>query len=186
MDSGPGLVAWLIFRQQRGFQLGRRTAQYLMTGMRDEPAALAFVLDEESLQPGGCTAESLAIAACRYGRMDSLLLHERGWLVPDHIEAALLLRICAAGKQPATAVWLVDNLCGGGPSQHPDTEELFAAAADVGSVPLLRQLRERGCPWDASAWQLAVFSGCVALLRWLHNEGCPRPVRDETSMCALR
>ena len=155
-----------------------------MTGTQDEPAALAFMLDEAGLQPGGRTAEEVANAVCHHGRMGSLqLLHERSWLVPQHLGAAQLLRDCGLGGHPAVATWLLNNVCGGGPGQHPYTAELFAAAAQLGSVPLLQQLRERGCPWDPSVWQAAVYSGCAALLQWLHDEGCPRPV-SSGALCA--
>ncbi len=173
--SGAGLVARLRFL--RGFHLGACTAHNLMTGKQDEPAALVIMFDEVALQLDSGTAQDVAVAVCRHGRMGSLqLLHERGWLAPQYARAAWLLRACAKQGQQATAAWLVGNLCGGGPSQHPCTAELFAGAAELSSVPLLQQLRERGCLWSASACQAAVHSGCEAVLQWLHDEGYPGPV----------
>ncbi len=148
-----------------------------MTGNQDEPAALAFMLDEAGLQPDDGGAQVVAEAACRHGRIGSLqLLLERGWLLPQHVCAAVLLRACAVGAHRATAAWLLDTLVGDAPGEHPYTEDVFAAAAQLGSVPLLQQLRERGCPCDEFAWDGAAAAGCAALLQWLHDEGCPMPV----------
>jgi hypothetical protein len=222
--SGPALVARLCFMQQRGFRLGVDAALYLLTGTCDEPAALAFMLDEAGLQPDDDTAMYIASSACCDASLRSLrLLHQRGWLtpvrmysyqlllqavkngqlraatwvfetlgggwmepvIPGHIER--LVGACARGDRLAVASWLIDNVCGNGPGKHPYTAELFAAAAQLGSVPLLQQLRERHCPWDATAWQGAVRSGCEAVLQWLHDEGCPRPVSstERTAACTL-
>jgi hypothetical protein len=187
--TGPDLVARLLFLQQRGFYLRQNTARDLMTGQQDEPAALAFMLDEAGLHHTRnpeisafvavmtVNSHELADAAGSNGRLESLrLLHQRGWLTPERISAEQLVGACANAGQRTTTAWVIDTLCGGGTGQHPYTEELFAAAAELGSVPLLQQLRERGCPWDEWAWEAAAESGCEALLQWLRDEGCPRPV----------
>jgi hypothetical protein len=174
--SGPALVARLRFLQQRGFPMRHDVARYVLSGKQDEPAAIAYLIDEVGLQPGA-SASSVAEGAFIYGRLCSLqLLHQRGWLAPGLVFLTYMLSFDGCRDYETTAAWLLDNLCGPGPGKHPCTAELFAAAAQLGSVPLLQQLRERGCPWDARTWGAAARSGCGALLQWLHDAGCPRPV----------
>ena len=184
--SGSGLIARLRFLQQRGFRLGCDTASYCMTGRHDELAALAFMLDEAG-PPAEPNAQHVADTACSYSRLDSLqLLLQRGWLAPEFVVVqddfvADLLSACTGLGQQTTGAWLLGNLCCDGPGQHPHTAELFADAAQLGSVPLLQQLRQRGCPWDATVWGKVVYAGSEALLQWLHDEGCPRPVSSYMS-----
>jgi hypothetical protein len=175
-SSGSELVSRLAFLKQHGFKLGKETAEYLMTGKQDEPAALAFMLDEAGLQPGDGMAQAVAEAACGHGRLESLqLLWERGWLAAAYVDMAALFKACGGVGQDVAA-WLVATLCGSGPGQHALTAELFAHAAAAGSIPLLQQLRARGCTWSGGAWAAAAWAGCEALLEWLHAEGCPMPV----------
>jgi hypothetical protein len=54
------------------------------------------------------------------------------------------------------------------------------ASALLQSAPKLmlsmHACRARGCPWDVSAVENAIFSGCVEAVEWLKAEGCPMPV----------
>ena len=173
------LAPRLRFLQDKGFPLGSASLSYVLSGTQDEPGALVFLLDEAGLQAVALEkgAPQVAYMACRHGRMDSLqVLLQRGWLAPA-ASVRKALRACAETGNEAVAACVLDTLCGGGDGQHPLTAELFVAAAGLGSVPLLQQLRNRGCNFDAAAWTPAIRSGCEALLDWLHAEGCPMPVR---------
>jgi hypothetical protein len=174
--------------RQHGFRLGSRAAQFLLAGQQDEPAALAYLLDEVGLQPGDGTAQAVAEAASEHGRLQSLrVLLERGWLGPDRVDLAALLRGYPGRCGPGSSSWRVSALCGAGAGQHALTAVLFASAAVVGSVPLLQQLRYQGCPWREDAWRSAAWAGCEALLEWLHAEACPMPVSaaSRCSSCSL-
>ena len=92
----------------------------------------------------------------------------------------MLWTVQVLGTQVATAVWLVEHLTGEGvpeAQRHLLTARVFAMAALIGDLPLLQLLRQRGCPWDETAWEYAAEGGCVAVLEWLHEGGCPKPVR---------
>lgn len=178
--SGASLVNRLRFLHQRRFKLGNATMIHLMTGQQDELEALAFMLDEVGLQARG-SATMVANEACQRGRLGSLqLLQKRGWLQPTDGDLLNFLVCCSNVGQSAIAAWLLDTFYGNGPGQHPLRGEVLARVAGLGSVPLLQQLRERGCPWGEPArtetWVAAVYAGCVALLEWLDTQSCPRPV----------
>jgi hypothetical protein len=121
-------------------------------------------------------------AAAR-GRIACLqLLSQRVGLAPGCVELAPLLRselLIFSGRKLRTAVWLVEQLTGEGvpeAQRHPLTAKVFAEAARSGGLPLLQLLRQRGCPWDETAWKEAAYGGCGAVLEWLHEAGCPKPV----------
>jgi hypothetical protein len=119
------------------------------------------------------------------------LLLERGDLAPSKWELGgcdLYQLLDWAGesssirrKQPQlqVALWIGEHLTGEGAHEgqrHPLTAEVFDKATRFNSVPLLQQLRQRGCPWNETAWDVAVEGGCVAVLAWLHQAGCPKTV----------
>ncbi|PNH04225.1 Ankyrin repeat domain-containing protein, partial [Tetrabaena socialis] len=75
--------------------------------------------------------------------------------------------VAADGHLPAVA-WLVERLGVGAAL----TTHVFAAAAGAGSMELLRWLRARGCPWDATAFAAAAAGGSEEQLEWLLEQGC--------------
>jgi len=56
-------------------------------------------------------------------------------------------------------------------------EELAAAAAGAGHLPMLQWLRTRGCPWNASTLAHAAAGGHREVLEWAIAQGCPRDAR---------
>ncbi|KXZ47037.1 hypothetical protein GPECTOR_38g274 [Gonium pectorale] len=60
------------------------------------------------------------------------------------------------------------------------------AARFSGSVELLGWLRERGCPWDATACEGAAEGGCEEALEWLAERGCPMPGDGSPYVAACR
>jgi hypothetical protein len=45
----------------------------------------------------------------------------------------------------------------------------MVSAKELGSLPLLQQLRDSGCPWDGYAWEGAAHAGCAELLQCTTN-----------------
>lgn len=41
------------------------------------------------------------------------------------------------------------------------------------AMPMLRWLKEHGCPWTAWACRVAAAHGAIEILKWLHSNGCP-------------
>lgn len=54
---------------------------------------------------------------------------------------------------------------------QPD-ETWCAAAAHVGSLPLLQWLRAKHVPWDYRTPKYAVEGGHLDVFRWCHSQGC--------------
>lgn len=52
-------------------------------------------------------------------------------------------------------------------------ERLCATAARHGDLTVLRWLRERKCPWDATTCVEAARKGRIVALRWARENGCP-------------
>jgi hypothetical protein len=50
---------------------------------------------------------------------------------------------------------------------------LCATAARTSNLAVLRQLHERGCPWDSSTSEGAAQAGSLECLQYAHEEGCP-------------
>jgi len=56
-------------------------------------------------------------------------------------------------------------------------EELAAAAAGAGHLPMLQWLRIQHCPWDGSTLAYAAAGGHREVLEWAIAQGCPRDAR---------
>jgi hypothetical protein len=82
------------------------------------------------------------------------------------------MRRAAEGGHQRLAAWLAARA----PPGPPLSAALFEAAAGLGCLPLLRDLRARGCEWGEGVWEGAAAGGCAAALEWLHEAGCPKPV----------
>ncbi len=185
--AGEALVLRLTFLHEKGFRLGHKAVQYVLTGEQDEPAAVAFLLDKSGLHAAGDAALVVG-TACRHRRRQSLeLLQTRGWLEAVGAPEYPALRYCAGRGRECDAAWLVEALCGGEGGQ-PLTAQLFARAAEVGDVRLLGRLRARGCPWDRTAWYMTSMGhgACEAVLRWLNLAGCPKPVSAAGSVLSRK
>jgi hypothetical protein len=50
---------------------------------------------------------------------------------------------------------------------------LTPLAATLGSLPLLKWLKEMNCPWDAFTSSCAAQGGHFEVLKWLRENGCP-------------
>jgi hypothetical protein len=179
--TGPGLTSRLAWLKDKGFPINLDDALYF-TRDSDELPALEWLIGATDAGPGAPFADALASKGAAKGLLASMeRLLQRGWLAPGAVQLVELVK-AAAGTGLAgvpTIVWLVHHLTGEGvpeAQRHPLTAEVFAAAAQVGSLQLLQLLREAGCPWDESVWEGAAQGGCAALLEWLHAACCPKPV----------
>ncbi len=96
-----------------------------------------------------------------------------GWLTAASTSLSFLVKPFTrvywmrASPHHSTAEWLLEHLLGEGAPEaqrHPLMADVFAAAAQLGSLSLLQLLRQRGCPWNGKAWEGGAWSGCVELL----------------------
>jgi hypothetical protein len=93
-----------------------------MTGKQDESAALAFVIDEVGLQPAAEVCPLYVAMAACRG---------------GYLGCLQLLHLhCCIDALIADCLHCIAALI----------------ALQLGSLPLLQQLRERGCSWGASVW----------------------------------
>ena len=51
--------------------------------------------------------------------------------------------------------------------------EVFSFACAGGNLEIMKWLRSKGCPWNASACNGAAWGGHLEILKWLRSEGCP-------------
>ena len=181
--TGAGLASRLLWLQECGFGLRAEDVAQIVCAAGDEAEALSLLL---GAQPSVEEVSVWARAAVQHHRTACLEeLLQRGGLAVGLVHLEHLLTLAADthfGQQlkPGTAMWLVEQLTGEGvpeAQRHCLTANVFAAAARFGHLPLLQLLRQRGCPWDETAWEGAAKGGCVAVLEWLHEAGCPKPVR---------
>ncbi|GLC61125.1 hypothetical protein PLESTB_001720600 [Pleodorina starrii] len=63
---------------------------------------------------------------------------------------------------------------------------LMKCGAESGSLEMVVWLRERGCPWDADAFEGAADSGNAAMLEWMAAQGCPMGSTGEAYLKAGR
>jgi hypothetical protein len=67
------------------------------------------------------------------------------------------------------ARWLLEN-------GHVDADAAACyMAANVGDLPLLQWIRDRGCPWDPGVLYSAALGGRLDVLQWARAEGCDWP-----------
>ncbi|PNH02983.1 Ankyrin repeat domain-containing protein, partial [Tetrabaena socialis] len=98
------------------------------------------------------------------------LLRARGHRIRMEVVEAAAVK----GQLPAVA-WLVEALG----AQTALSAEVFASAAESGSMELMAWLRARGCPWDQTAILGAVSHCSEEQLEWLVEQGCPMGVDGE-------
>jgi hypothetical protein len=51
--------------------------------------------------------------------------------------------------------------------------DICSYAARIGSLEILKYLRDHGCPWNVFTCDEAAASGNLKLLKWARAEGCP-------------
>ncbi|KXZ42671.1 hypothetical protein GPECTOR_125g504 [Gonium pectorale] len=114
-----------------------------------------------------------ALLAAKAGHLEAVqVLVSAGRLADDDVPRAC----CAAarGGHLHVLAWLLGERGAGATAGSVRLDaELFAAAAESGSVELLAWLRERGCGWDRAALPAAAKAGCEEVLEWLVSRGCP-------------
>ncbi len=71
-------------------------------------------------------------------------------------------------NQFAAARWLFKRLGRGALNEH-----VFAAAAECGSLEMMRWLHELGCAWNSYVFCYAAGNGGEERLEWLAENGCP-------------
>ncbi|PNH06642.1 Ankyrin repeat domain-containing protein [Tetrabaena socialis] len=127
--------------------------------------ALQYVLGQGAEKdPLGIDVMQYAAKGGHVAVMEMLdTMHERG--APMGKET--VRTAAAAGHLPAVA-WLVETLG----ADRALTTGVFAAAAQAGSMELLRWLRARGCPWDATVFAAGAEGGSEEQLKWLVDRGC--------------
>ncbi|KXZ51821.1 hypothetical protein GPECTOR_11g261 [Gonium pectorale] len=124
--------------------------------------AILFLAPDKAEQDSDFSLD--AEAAAWRGHLHVLkALHSSG----HEFEVRIPIHAAARSGHLHVVAWLVEEL------GAPLDEELFAAAAESGSVELLIWLRERGCPWGESVFTAAAKSGCIAAAEWLAERGCP-------------
>ncbi len=61
---------------------------------------------------------------------------------------------------------------------YPLTDQSSAAAANMDNLPMLKWLRENGCPWDERTCDAAASRGHLNVLQWARANGCPWNARE--------
>merc|ERR1712129_667597 len=54
----------------------------------------------------------------------------------------------------------------------------------IGHIPMIKYLREQGCPWDEDVCSLAALGGHIDVLEYAREEGCPWD--EDVYVCAAR
>ncbi|PNG99348.1 hypothetical protein TSOC_014877, partial [Tetrabaena socialis] len=151
----PDALPRLQWLRQQGYPLDMGAGKAAVAGNAE---ALRYVLGH-----GGMADAFMMQRAARGGHVAVMeVLHARGVRCKKTVWAA-----AAGGHLPAVA-WLVETLDAGAAL----TTHVFEAAAKAGSMELLRWLRARGCPWDATAFAAAAQGGSEEQLEWLAEQGC--------------
>ncbi|KXZ47448.1 hypothetical protein GPECTOR_35g886 [Gonium pectorale] len=161
MPNDAEALARLTWLQGRGYPIGDQAVE--AAARAGNMSALAHLLSEVPVADEEGSAEAVS-GATEGGHLEALqALQAAGWTIdfPRFATAA-----AQAGHLHVLA-WMLEA------EPVALDEVLFGAAAQSGSVELLAWLRERGCSWDATAYQHAARSGCVAALEWLAERGCP-------------
>ncbi|KXZ49728.1 hypothetical protein GPECTOR_20g585 [Gonium pectorale] len=170
----PDAVTRVAWMRDRGYPVDRLAVEVVAAS--GNMAALQYLLAEVPPAAGS----SAGAAASGGGHLAALqALHGAGWEVGAR-GAGLA---AARGGHAHVLAWLVEAL---GTEAVVLDAELFAAAAESGSVGLLVELRERGCPWDARALAGVARSGCEAALEWLVERGCPMEASQDAYIAACR
>ncbi|KXZ46067.1 hypothetical protein GPECTOR_47g342 [Gonium pectorale] len=132
-------------------------------------AALLYLLAEVSNGALDRERENAVCGAVEDGHLAALqALHTAGWTIvqlPEHSTVR-----AARGGHLHVLAWLLDTL---DPEAVVLNAQLFSAAAKSGNMELLVWLRQRGCPWDSTAYLGAAEAGWEAALEWLVEQGCP-------------
>ncbi|KXZ42670.1 hypothetical protein GPECTOR_125g503 [Gonium pectorale] len=110
-------------------------------------------------------------AAAKAGSLAALrALRAAGW----PLDAGRVAAAAARGGHLHVLAWLLGERGAGAAEGSVRLDaELFAVAAESGSVELLAWLRERGCGWDGGAFTEAAKAGAADALKWLVAQGCP-------------
>ncbi|KXZ42675.1 hypothetical protein GPECTOR_125g508 [Gonium pectorale] len=161
-------AARLVWLWGRGYPIGELAVMQAVKA--GNVTALAFLLD---LLPAQLVQARrfVTVDAARVGHLPALwALINAGWpLASPHAAASEAAR----GGHLHVVVWLVEWQ--GAAGVRFEDKNLFAAAAESGSVELLAWLRGRGCPWDYRAFTEAAKAGSADALEWLAEQGCPMP-----------
>lgn len=64
------------------------------------------------------------------------------------------------------------------------SSDCCAQAALIGHIPMIKYLREQGCPWDEDVCSLAALGGHIDVLEYAREEGCPWD--EDVYVCAAR
>ncbi len=172
----PDALERMVWLQRAGFPLTKANGSVnavhfaALTGGVD---ALRYLLDN-----GGVADAGAASRAASRGNVDALReLHARGCPIPSYA-----LREAAEAGHLLTVSWLADLFTHQQQQQQQQEEEavltadVFAAAAESGSLELMQWLAARGCPMDAEAFTAAAHAGSQEQLEWLVEQGCPMGV----------
>ncbi|KXZ54764.1 hypothetical protein GPECTOR_4g834 [Gonium pectorale] len=170
--DGADALARLTWLRGRGYAMNGLAVD--AAARAGHEAALRFLLTAapaSHVNPG-----SIVYWICNGGHLAALrMLVDRGWAIDVR---GSFLTLARGGHQHALT-WLAETLAnaaaGATAVEALQDTYLFAEAAASGNVEMLAWLRERGCPWDASAFGRAVESGCEVALEWLAERGCPMP-----------
>ncbi|KXZ48365.1 hypothetical protein GPECTOR_28g772 [Gonium pectorale] len=170
-------VARLTWLRERGYSLNPR-AVWMAACVRDA-AALRYLLVEAAVPPDPQWVDGMA----KYGEDGNLealqALHAAGW----PLDPGLLGCEAAQHGQLRVLSWLLEAL---GEEALGMGAQLFASAAESGSVELLAWLRRRGCEWGSEAFTAAVESGCEEAVEWLLTKGCPVEAGGAPYLAACR
>ncbi|KXZ47939.1 hypothetical protein GPECTOR_31g301 [Gonium pectorale] len=168
----PDAAARLAWLRGRGYPVDGGTAVRVCAA--GDVAALRYLL-AEGVRP----TEEAATEAAGGGHLAALqALHAAGCPVsPLDVACA-----AAEGDHLAAVAWAVEAFG----AAVTLGRKLFASAAKSGSVELMAWLRERGCPWDASAVVSAATAGSAPALEWLAERGCPMGADGQAFVAAAR
>ncbi|KXZ44917.1 hypothetical protein GPECTOR_61g870 [Gonium pectorale] len=145
--------------------------------------AVEFLLEKVPAPREAALKARVTTAAAAGGHLAVLqLLSAKGWSVTAR-RAARAAVAAVKGGHKHVLIWLIERF--GLPAVRPCVR-LFNAAAQSGSVELLQQLREHGCPWNKSSYLAAAEGGCEAALEWLVEQGCPFPASGGPYSVAAR
>ncbi|PNH01265.1 Ankyrin repeat domain-containing protein, partial [Tetrabaena socialis] len=142
---------------QRGYPLGNYVAA--SAAGAGNMAALQYVLGQ-----GSGVDDDMMVTAAEGGHI-AVMEVLRVRCAPMDEET---VRTAAAAGHLQAVAWLVERL---GADRALKTD-VFAAAAQAGSMELLGWLRVWGCPWDATVFAAGAEGGSEEQLEWLVEQGC--------------
>ncbi|PNH12964.1 hypothetical protein TSOC_000010 [Tetrabaena socialis] len=162
--GAPDALARLVWLRQRGCPVDSGAA--VSAARQGDVGALRYLLGQR-----GCALRTLPAAmwaAAKRGQVAAMqALHDRGVRGNED-----MLRLAASRGHTRAVAWLAKAL--GVASAL--TPELFASAAESGSIGLLAWLRGKGCLWGADVLAVAAAEGSEEQLEWLAAQGCPMGV----------